>query len=157
VALPKTSKNLVGYCGLYCGACGIYQGKIKQAVENLRKVIGAYGFDKIAPELAKWEQSLKHYAEFEQVMKGLVKLFGECPACIGGGGDPNCAIRQCCKPRDYITCAECAELKTCKKLDRYSWAKKELQKVKAMGVDGWREEMQRKVDAGYCALDERLK
>lgn len=120
-------------------------------------MIGAYGFDKIAPELAKWEPSLKHYAEFEQVMEGLVKLFGECPACIGGGGDPNCAIRKCCKPRGYITCAECAEMEACKKVERYPWARKELEKIEAMGVAKWREEMQRKVGAGYCSLDERLK
>jgi hypothetical protein len=44
----------MGYCGLYCGACGIYWRRIKLAVENLRKVIGVYGFDKISPELAKW-------------------------------------------------------------------------------------------------------
>jgi hypothetical protein len=67
------NKGLMSPCGLYCGACGIYQGRIKQAVNDLRKVIGAYGFDKIAPELAKWEPSLKHYAEFEQVMDGFVK------------------------------------------------------------------------------------
>ena len=76
-------KNLIGYCGLYCGACGIYQGRITQVVKNLRKVIGAYGFDKIAPELAKWEPTLQYYAEFEKVMDGLVKLFGECLGCIG--------------------------------------------------------------------------
>ncbi len=98
----RTSNSLVGYCGLYCGACGTFQGRIKQAVENLRKVIGAYGFDKIAPDLAKWEPTLKHYAEFEQVMDGVVKLFGECSACTGGGGDPNCVIRECCKPRGAL-------------------------------------------------------
>ncbi|MEM2058924.1 MAG: hypothetical protein QXO76_11855 [Thermoproteota archaeon] len=53
--MSKNPRELVGYCGLYCGACGIYQGRIKLAVENLRKVINAYGFDRIAPELAKWD------------------------------------------------------------------------------------------------------
>ncbi|MCK4434643.1 hypothetical protein KAU92_04060 [Candidatus Bathyarchaeota archaeon] len=38
--------DFVGYCGLYCNACGIRQGKIKNAVDNLRNVIAAYGFDK---------------------------------------------------------------------------------------------------------------
>jgi len=117
--LTRNPKDLVAYCGLYCGACGIYQGRIRHAVENLRKVIGAYGFDKIAPELAKWEPSLQHYSEFEKVMDGLVKLFGECPACIGDGGDPNCAIRQCCRQKKYATCVECAEMDTCGTLQRY--------------------------------------
>ena len=121
--MNRIPKNLIGYCGLYCGACGIYQGRIKQAVENLRKIIGAYGFDKIAPELAKWEPAFQHYGEFEKVMDGLVKLFGECPGCIGGGGDPNCKLRQCCGQKSYITCVECAEMGTCKKLEQYNWAK----------------------------------
>jgi len=66
--------SLVGYCGLYCGACGIRQGRVKQAVENLRKVLGAYGFDKITPELAKWEPAFQHYAEYEKVLDGFVRL-----------------------------------------------------------------------------------
>ena len=153
--LNENSKNLVGYCGLYCGGCGIYQGKIKQAVENLRKIISCYGFDKITSELAKWEPSFQHYTEFENVMDGLVKIFGECPGCINGGGDPNCAVRECCKQKAYTTCVECAEMETCEKLRRYGpQALEGLQKIKAMGVDKWAEEMQKKVGAGYCYLDE---
>lgn len=149
-------KNLIGYCGLYCGACGIYQGRIKQAVENLQKVVGAYGFDKIMPELAKWEPSFQHYPEFEKVMDGLVKLFGECPSCVAGGGDPNCAIRECCKQKPYSMCVECSELESCEKVKRYGLdTLANLQKVKAMGVDKWVEEMQKKVAKGYCYLDEK--
>jgi len=154
--LSVKSKNLVGYCGLYCGACGIYQGKIRQAVENLRKIIGYYGFDKISADLAKWEPAFQHYSEFEGVLDGLVKIFGECPTCVAGGGDPSCAIRLCCKPRGFTTCAECAEMETFEKLRNPS-AKVELQKIKSMSIDKWTEEMQKKVARGYCRLDEKLK
>jgi hypothetical protein len=116
--LSENPKNLVGYCGLYCGACGIHQGKIKQA--------------------------------------GFVKMFGECPGCLTGGGPPDCAIRECCKPKAYSTCVECVETETCEKLQEYGpQAIERLQKIKAMGVDKWTEEIQRKVEAGYCYLDER--
>lgn len=155
--LSVNPKNLVGYCGLYCGVCGIYQGKIKHAVENLRKIIGYYGFDKITDELAKWEPSFQHYKEFESVLGGLVKIFGECPGCLSGGGDPNCAIRECCKPKGYVTCAECSDMETCEKLARYSWAKQQLQRIKSLGVDKWAEEMQAKANTGYCSLDEAIK
>jgi len=155
--MKESPRHLVGYCGLYCGACGIYQGRIKHAVENLRNIIGAYGFDKIAPELAKWEPSLEHYAEFDQVMTGLVKLFGECPACVDGGGDPNCAVRECCKQKAYATCAECVEMESCEKLRKYGpHALGGLRKIKSMGIDEWIKEMQKKADAGYCYLDERI-
>lgn len=155
--LNGTPKNLMGYCGLYCGACGIYQGKIKQAVENLRKIISYYGFDKITSELAKWEPAFHHYREFENVMDGLVKIFGECPACIAGGGNPNCAVRECCKQKGYTICADCTDMETCGKLKRFPWAIEEMKKIKVMGVDKWAEEMQKKVEAGYCHLDEKIK
>lgn len=156
--MVENPRKLAGYCGLYCGACGIYQGRIKQAVENLRSVIKAYGFDRIMPELAKWEPAFEHYAEFDNVMNGLVKIFGECPGCVQGGGDPNCAVRNCCKQKAYATCAECSEMETCEKLRPYGTAALEgLRRIKAVGVDKWAEEMQKKVDGGYCGLDEMLK
>lgn len=155
--MVESAENLIGYCGLYCSACGIRQGRIKHAVENLRKVIGAYGFDKIMPELAKWETSFQHYPEFEKVMGGLVKLFGECPGCVAGGGDPNCAIRECCKQKGYTTCAECAEMETCEKIKRYGpQTLVNLRKIKTMGISRWVEEMRNKVSDGYCYLDETL-
>jgi len=154
--MKEGSKNLVGYCGLYCGACGIYQGKIKQAVENLRNIIRAYGFDKFTSELTKWEPAFQHYTEFENVMDGFVKMFGECPGCVMGGGPPDCAIRECCKQKAYTTCAECAETKSCEKLKQYGLrALERLQKIKTLGIDKWVKEMQNKVAAGYCYLDER--
>jgi hypothetical protein len=154
--LDKSARDIIGYCGLYCDACGIRQGRIKKAVENLRNVIGAYGFDKIMPELAKWEPSFQHYPEFEKVMDGLVKLFGECPGCAAGGGDPSCAIRECCKQKPYAMCSECSELESCEKVKSYGLdTLAKLQKVKAVGVDKWLEELQKRVAEGYCYLDEK--
>ncbi|MDH7478190.1 MAG: DUF3795 domain-containing protein [Candidatus Bathyarchaeota archaeon] len=154
--MKESNKNLVGYCGLYCGACGIYQGKIRQAVENLRKVTKAYGFDKITRELATWEPAFQHYVEYEKVLDGWVKIFGECPGCVADGGDPNCAVRNCCREKSYTTCAECAEIEECEKLKKYGLhALEGIKKIKTMGIDKWVEEMRRKVDAGYCYLDER--
>jgi len=150
-----SGKGPIGYCGLFCNACSIRQGKIKHAVENLHKVIKAYGFDKVMPDLAKWEPSMQHYGEFDNVMEGLVKLFGECPGCISGGEDPSCAIRQCCQPRDYASCAECREMESCDKVQRSPAVKKRLREIKAVDVARWAKEMQQKVDTGYCYLDEK--
>jgi len=150
--------QFVGYCGLYCNACGIRQEKIKTAVNNLRSIIATYGFDKILPELANWEPSFKHYEEFNRVMDGLVKMFGDCPGCLQGGGDPDCKVRACAKQRGYRTCAECNEAETCEKLTPYRKGYKglapALQSVKQNGIGRYAEEMQKKVDEGYCYLDE---
>jgi len=155
--LSGNPRNLVGYCGLYCGACGIYQGKIRQAVENLRKIIKAYGFDKYVSELAKWDPAFQHYDKFEKVLDGFSKMFGECTDCLHGGGDPNCKIRECCKQRGYRTCAECNEMEKCEHLKRYPQALASLREIRAIGMDKWAEKMQGKVDQGYSYLDERLK
>jgi hypothetical protein len=142
--------NLIGHCGLYCNACSIRQGKIKAAVNNLRDIIAAYGIDKSMPDLANWDPGFKHYDGFKQVMEGLVKIFGDCPGCLGGGGDPNCKVRSCAKQRGYRTCIECAEAKTCQKLDPYrKYFEPALQRIKEKGIKSYADEMQRKVDQGY--------
>jgi len=142
--------NLVGYCGIYCDACRIRQGIIKEAVNNLRDIIDSYSFDKIMPELANWEPSFKHYDEFKQVMDGLVKMFGYCAGCFENGGDPNCKVRLCAKQKGYRTCTECGEAQTCQKLKPYrKYFDPALQSIKENGVKGYAEKMQKKVDEGY--------
>ena len=144
--------SLVGYCGLFCNACGIRQGKMKTAVNNLRDILATYGFDKIMPELSRWEPSFKNYKEFDQVMDGLVKMFGDCPGCLQGGGDPNCKVRSCVKQKGYRTCAECSETETCEKLAPYLRGyglTAALQSIRKKDIQSYAEEMQRKVDGGY--------
>lgn len=150
--------DLIGYCGLYCGACGIYQGKIKTAVENLQNTIKAYGFNTIADQLANWEPAFKHHKEFEQVLEAYAKLFDECPGCIGGGGDPECKVRNCAKEKGYTTCTECKEMATCQHLEQ--WRKspdfqQRMQRIKQVGAAKYAKEMEDKVKAGYCYLDEK--
>jgi len=144
--------SLVGYCGLFCNACGIRQGKIETAVNNLRNILATYGFDKIMPELSRWEPSFKKYKEFDQVMDGLVKMFGDCPGCLQGGGDPNCKVRSCVEQKGYRTCAECSETETCEKLAPYLKGyglTAALQSIRKKGIQSYAEETQRKVDGGY--------
>jgi hypothetical protein len=150
--------NLIGYCGLYCRACGIKQGKIKTAVENLQNTIKAYGFDAFADQLANWEPAFKHHKEFGQVLEAYKKLFGECPNCITGGGDPECKIRPCAKAKGYTTCAECAEIETCQHLEQ--WRKRpdfnqRIQRIKQVGATKYAEEIENKVKTGYCYLDDK--
>ncbi|UCC33760.1 MAG: DUF3795 domain-containing protein [Candidatus Bathyarchaeota archaeon] len=150
--------NLVGYCGLYCNACGIRQEKIKTAVNNLRDIIAHYGFDKMMSEFVQWEPSFKHYNEFDEVMDGLVQLFGDCPGCLQGGGDPNCKVRSCAKQKGYRTCAECNEAGGCEPLAPYRKGYKgltpALQCIRENGIRSYAEGMQKKVDNGYSYVDE---
>ncbi len=149
----SNSTSLVGYCGLYCGACGIHQGAFKERVEQLRSIIKRYGFDKFMPELAEWEPAFKHYKEFESVLDGLVKMFGSCPGCLEGGGDPECKVRECAKQKGYTTCAECNEASTCEKLKPY-FNQETLERIREIGVASWAEEMDKKVRSGFSYLEE---
>lgn len=142
--------NYIGYCGLYCNACRIRQGKMKEAVNNLRDIIASFGFDKIMPDLAKWEPSFQHYDGFKQVMDGLVKTFGYCPGCLENGGSPDCKIRSCAKQKGYRTCTKCAEAKSCQKLEpERKHFELALQTINESGIKDYAEKMQKKVDKGY--------
>jgi hypothetical protein len=142
--------NAVGYCGLYCNACSIRQGKIKAAVNNLRDIIAAYQFDKIMPDLANYDPCFKQYDGFKQVMDGFVRVFGDCSGCVQGGGDPNCKVRSCAKLKGYRTCAECAEAKACRKLDPCRmYLEHGLQSIEKNGIKSYAGKMQKKVDQGY--------
>ena len=111
-------KNLIVYCGLYCGDCPIYKGKIADLARDLRKELRGARFGKTAEYLATMPffAAYKNYSECYEVLGALVKM--RCKnACRGGGGPPFCKIRKCCQKRGFEGCWECDEFKTCEKLD----------------------------------------
>jgi len=146
--LGISPRNLAGHCGLYCGSCPMHQGKFAKAVGDLRGLMAAFGFDKSYSDLAKWEPAFKNYKEFEGVLDGIVRLFGSCPGCMGGGGDPSCAIRTCCRRKAYATCAECAEIDKCE-MAKGRVQLEEIKRIRDMGVGRWADEMQRKAGASF--------
>jgi hypothetical protein len=77
------------------------------------------------------------------VLGGIVCLFGGCPGCLAGGGDPNFAIRGCCQRKTYTACVECAEIDKCKTA-KGRVQQEELKRIIDMGVERWADEMQRK-------------
>ena len=108
------SKNMVAYCGIYCGECFSYKGKIADLSRDLRKELRSSRFEKIAEGIPFKE--FKHYKECYEVLGAMVRL--RCKnACKGGGGNPFCNIRKCCKIKKYDGCWECGEFEACKKLD----------------------------------------
>jgi len=148
--------SLVGYCGLYCGACAIYQQIIKKRAMQLLEVLNAYQFQGIAEEAKKWSPKLAYYQEFEDVLTSLMEMFGECPGCLKGGGPPVCEIRNCCKQKGFSTCAEC-DLMPCKKIEpqiqSYQGHLDQLLKIKETSIDKWTEEMERKVKEGFSYIE----
>ena len=110
--------KLIAYCGLYCGGCHGYTGKIPDLARDLRKELRACRYDKFADFLAEtgFGKVFKDYKKCYEVLGFMVKF--RCrKGCKSGGGPPFCKMRNCCKKKGYEGCWECDDFETCKKLD----------------------------------------
>jgi len=61
----EESEDLVAYCGLYCGDCHGYTGRIADLARDLRKEIRQTRYDLFAKEMASspYGKIYKHYDE----------------------------------------------------------------------------------------------
>jgi len=111
-------KNLIAYCGLYCGDCFAHEGKIADLARDLRKELRAVRFDKTAEFLSNLSffKVFENYKQCYKILGAMVRF--RCKkACKGGGGPPFCKIRKCCQKKGIDGCWECEEFPTCEKLD----------------------------------------
>jgi hypothetical protein len=135
------NKDLIGYCGLYCGDCFSYKGEIADLARDLRKKLREEKFNRLSQEWAKvgFFKELKNYRECYEVLDALVKF--RCKkTCRGGGGPPFCEVRKCCQAKGIQGCWECDEFETCDKLDFLKPIHKDahlknLRKIMKKGVD----------------------
>ena len=91
-------KDLIAYCGLYCGDCFAYQGEIADLARDLRKELRQAKFDRQAEAMSaiSFFEVFKKYGECYEVLGALVRF--RCKrACRGDGGPPFCKIRKCCQ------------------------------------------------------------
>jgi hypothetical protein len=144
--------ELAAYCGIYCGACDIYQKRISQAGNDLKKVLDALEFESFAKQVP----GLENYDTFYKTLNALIMFFGQCLGCQKGGGPPQCQIRACCKEKGYKTCAECDSY-PCEKVkyivDSYPAAKDSIMEIKTNGLEKWSQNQQEKVDKGFRYSD----
>jgi len=112
------NKDLIAYCGLYCGDCVGHQGKVADLARDLRKELRQAKFGKTAEHLAgiPFFSTFKKYDDCYEVLGALVKF--RCKhTCRGGGGPPFCKMRICCRKKGIDGCWQCEEFETCKELD----------------------------------------
>ena len=114
----ETDKDLISYCGIYCGDCFSYKGRIADLARDLRKELRQSKFDRHAEFLSdiSFFKALKDYGECYEVL-GIMLKFRCKKACRGGGGPPFCKIRKCARKKGLVGCWECDEFETCEKLD----------------------------------------
>ena len=53
------NKNLVAYCGLYCGDCFLYKGEIADLARDLRKRLREAKFAQISDGMSKFAKELR--------------------------------------------------------------------------------------------------
>jgi hypothetical protein len=114
----EEKEDLIAYCGLYCGDCHGYRGKIPDLARDLRKELRAARYDKLAAIIAEqsWGKIFADYEKCYELLGAMMKF--RCKVgCRQGGGPPFCKIRTCCQRKEIQGCWECEEFETCGKLD----------------------------------------
>jgi hypothetical protein len=115
--MPK-EKDLVAYCGLYCGDCFHYKGRIADLARDLRKEFRQYKFDRRAEKMATnaYYAPFKNYQQCYELL-GMMVGFRCKRGCRGNGGPPVCKIRECCREKAIEGCWLCGAFETCKTME----------------------------------------
>jgi hypothetical protein len=137
----KGKKELLAYCGAYCGDCLGYTGVIADAAEGLKKVLEKYQFEKTAQ--CVFPGKLKEYDSLYQMLEFMTDL--RCPGKCREGKDTetSCAVRKCCREKGFYACYECDELERCEKLRslfnglHYEADMQNLKDIREMGLEAW--------------------
>ena len=98
-------QNLIAYCGLYCGDCHGFSGKIPDLARDLRKELRQSRYEKFAELISTYSfgKDFKDYEECYKVLGAMVKFCCR-KGCRNGGGSPFCKIRKCSQKRSIEGC-----------------------------------------------------
>ena len=67
-------KDLIAYCGRYCGDCFIYKGEIADLARDLRQKLRESEFDKASQGLSKYIKPFQDYEKCYEVLGAMVGL-----------------------------------------------------------------------------------
>jgi len=137
----ENDKDMIAYCGFYCGECPWHKGTIADLSRDLRKELRSARLDKLAEFLSTFPsyKEYKNYQHCYELLGSLMKL--RCKKiCREGGPMPSCKIRKCCQNKEIEGCWECEEFETCEKMDFLKPGHgdahiKNLRKLKKKGTD----------------------
>lgn len=139
----ESNENLVAFCGLYCGDCHGFLGKIPDLARDLRKELRRSRYDKFAEFISthSFGKDFGNYDDCYKVLGAMVRF--RCrKGCRGGGGSPFCKIRKCNQKKEIEGCWLCEEIETCDKLDFLNPVhgdahRKNLRTIKRKGKEGF--------------------
>jgi hypothetical protein len=138
--MMSEGKELLTYCGFYCGDCMGYTGVIADAVARFEAVLDAYKFDRTAK--CMFPQELVGFDRFREMLGFMTGL--RCPGlCRREWQAAGCEVRDCCVAKGFYACFECDDLEVCDVLKslheglHYDASMKNLRAVREMGLEAW--------------------
>jgi hypothetical protein len=141
-------KDLLAYCGIYCGDCLGYTGVIADAAKDFVAVVEKHNFDQTAR--CVFPEKLKDYNRLCEMLGFMTNL--KCPGrCRDEDTEASCVVRKCCREKGFHACYECDELEICDKLKslfeglHYDSSIKNLRAIKESGLEAWLREGKRHV------------
>ncbi len=136
----SSKKELIAYCGLYCGDCAGYSGEIAKAATNLKETTQRYKFHQTAKHL--FSKELEKYDRFCEMIDFMTQLV--CPkTCRQLKQDEvKCEISKCCREKGFFACHECSIFEKCEKLRKMTGLHgdsciKNLRTIKKIGIETW--------------------
>jgi hypothetical protein len=149
----KRQENLIGFCGAYCGECGMYRGRIYARIaKDFLEILRASDYADWLPNVMKLDFS------FEDLLKGL-EYFSKKDAgcycqepCKNGGGAP-CKNRPCAGEKGVEICYECEDF-PCEHFDwileKHPDRLEDYERFKKLGLEGWLRFHAKRAKQGYA-------
>ncbi len=137
----KERKDLLAYCGFYCGDCLGYTGVIADSAQNFKEVLEKYKFDRTVKSV--FPEKLKDYDSLFEMLEFMTGL--KCGKICRERKDSEttCEIRKCCTDKDFFACFECNDFETCENLKsthgglHYDSSLMNLNAIREMGLRNW--------------------
>jgi hypothetical protein len=131
-------KNLVAFCGLYCGDCAGYSGEIANAANAPLCIMKRYDFTRTARSL--FSDDLADMDGFLKKLTFMTTLRCTTVCRQKTEGETKCAIRTCCCEKEFYACHECECFERCETLMRMEDLHgdsciKNLLGIKSMGLE----------------------
>ncbi len=149
----KQQEDLIGFCGAYCGECGMYRGRIYARIaKDFLEILKASDYADWLPNVMKLDFS------FEDLLKGLEYFSKEHAGCSSqepckkGGGAP-CENPSCAEERGIAICYEGEDFPSENFdwiLEKYPDYLEDYERFKKLGLKGWLRFNAKRAKQGYA-------
>jgi hypothetical protein len=141
--MKRQEFELTAHCGLYCGDCIRYNGKVVDLAGELWHELQKAQFDKYAAVKTKSVKELEDYDPCCRVLEAIAKLKCISPCRLGGNGcGVSCEIKKCVNSKGMQGCWQCHQMERCAKFEflkpfHGDNPRENLRKIQKYGLAGW--------------------